>query len=108
MDINIFNTHDVLVCRTSNTRDLQLMFTDNSRQEIEDAFIEFLEEHFEPEERDSENNASTFSQFMEETFPYPDEISNQYEMKVYLDVENGFNSRENKNTVEWSIAINEK
>jgi uncharacterized surface anchored protein len=71
-----------------------------------EVFAEYLEEHFEPEERDEANNSVIFKQFMDETF-YPDEIHQEFEMGVYMDVENGFNRRENKNTVEWNIRVEE-
>lgn len=106
MKNSVFNTHNVLVCRSSNVRDLQLCFTDEGQDKLSADFQEYLEEHFEPEERESSNNSVIFKQFMEETF-YPDEIPSEYSMKVYLDVENGFNPQENKNTVEWNIVINE-
>ena len=71
-----------------------------------EAFAEYLEEHFEEEERDNANNSTIFKQFMDETF-YPDEISQEFEMGVYMDVEDGFNPRENRNTVEWNIRVEE-
>lgn len=102
---SIFNTHDVLVCRTSNVSDLQLCFTDNSKRQLLDTFQEFLEEHFEPEERENANNSVIFKQFMEETF-YPDEISSEYEMEVYYDVSDLQLGTEHQ--VIWSIDVREK
>jgi hypothetical protein len=105
---NIFITHNVLVCRTTPNHDLQYCFTPKGQEDLSEAFAEFLEEHFEPEDREAADNSKTFKQFMEDTF-YPDEITDEFDVKVYYDVENGFGQHEeNPDTVIWSVDVYER
>ena len=105
---NIFNTHNVLVGRHTPHSLQEWSFTQKGQEDLSEAFEEFLEEHFEPEEREAANNSKTFKQFMEETF-YPDEITGEFEVQVYQDVVNGFGrNEEDPDTVEWLVDVYER
>ena len=105
---NIFNTHNVLVGRHTPHSMLEFCFTQKGREDLSEAFTEFLEEHFEPEDREAADNSNTFKQFMDETF-YPDEIIGEFDVEVYQDVVDGFGQHEeDPDTVEWMVDVYER
>jgi len=106
---NIFNTHNVLVGRHTQNSCLEYCFTKKGQEDLSEAFEEFLEEHFEPEDREAANNSKTFKQFMDETF-YPDEITSEFEVEVYQDIVDGFGRNEVNPGyfVEWRVDVYEK
>jgi|11_taG_2_1085331.scaffolds.fasta_scaffold11576_2 hypothetical protein len=105
---NVFNTHNVLVGRQTPSSLQEWSFTKKGQEDLSEAFVEFLEEHFEPEDREAADNSKTFKQFMKETF-YPDEITSEFEVEVYQDTVNGFGRKEvNPDLVEWKIDVYER
>jgi len=105
---NIFNTHNVLVCRTTPNHDLQFSFTTESKEELTRRFDEYLAEEFEPEDIAAANNVDNFQEFMINNFE-PDEIQNELDTVVYYDVVNGFGrDEEDEDHVYWAVDICEK
>ena len=105
---NIFSSHNVIVGRHTPHSMLEYSFTQKGQEDLSEAFTEFLEEHFEPEDREAADNSNTFKQFMDETF-YPDQITGEFDVEVYQDVVNGFGrDEENPDTVEWRVDVYER
>ena len=105
-EMNIFLKNNVLVCRSSNTSDLQYSFSPNSQQTLLNTYEEFLEDHFQEEDRDTHRlSTTTFRQFIEEKFEV-DEMVDEFNMEIYHDICEGFGrNEEDPQSVQWSLRI---